>query len=243
MLAVEREREALLRRGPRGRGEAIAQELEDACCDRLRVRISHGGDELHDRGDVRRLRCHVQGGCSRGCRDGRWRHADGHGSVRVVPVPATRAGVDLVDLRERLHVVLAAAEVRLRPFPDDGDRAVRLHAGADHQKVHVQALAALPRGLGVLARGGADAGHPVPRHRAADPALAEQDAEIDEALADGGGDRLGHGRVLHGSRAVRAEVEHRVLFSLERFDDGRLQGKADVIASDGDAHVISPRTS
>ena len=163
------------------------------------------------------------------------------GSMRVVTT--VQARIDLGDLRNRPHVMLAAAELGLHPLPHDGDGAVGIDPATDAEQIHVQALAALTRRLGILARGRPDTGEPVARHRAAGPALAQQDAELHEPFADGGGDGFGHRRVVHGSRAVRPEIEHRVVVAFERFDDGRLQGKSDVVASDGDTHVISPRTS
>ena len=65
----------------------------------------------------------------------------------------------------------------------------------------------LPGGVAVVADGGADAGKFAGGDRDAGAAAADDDAAIDLAVADGGGDRLGDVGVVDGGAGMGAEIE------------------------------------
>ena len=106
----------------------------------------------------------------------------------------------------------------------------------EDEHVHVVVLDALVRRVGVVAQPGADAGHPVRRHRRAHAAAAHDDAAVGAVPAQGGADRLGVVGVVDRLVAARPDVEHLAVLGGEERLHRLLEIEAGVIGPNRDAH-------
>ena len=107
---------------------------------------------------------------------------------------------------------------------------------AETEHVHIVVLDRLPRGIAVVADGGADAGKFVCGNGDAGAATAHDDAAIRVSIAQGCGHGFGAVGIIDGSGGVGSEVEHIMALGTEYSGKIAFHFEAGVVCGEGDAH-------
>ena len=107
---------------------------------------------------------------------------------------------------------------------------------SETENVHVVVLDSLPRGVAVVADGGADAGKFVGGNRHAGAAPAHDDAAVGASIAQRRGDRFSAVGIVDGSGGVGSEVEHIMTLGAQCGGKVAFHLEAGVVCGEGDAH-------
>src|SRR5271165_2174945 len=109
-------------------------------------------------------------------------------------------------------------------------------ARADDQNIEVVVFHALPRGAGVVANAGADAGNLVGGHSHAHAAAVEEDAAVGLAFGYGVRDEFGEVRVVRGIFVEGADVENVMAERAYHVAHFAFERETRVVGTDDDAH-------
>src|SRR2546425_11781327 len=145
--------------------------------------------------------------------------------------------LEIMALREPPQVPLLAGELCGEERPHDLVRKPRAdHPRAETEHVHVVVLDGLMRRVAVVADRGADARKFIGGNRHAGSAAADDHASVDLTLAKHNGHGLGVVGVIHGSGAMRAEIENYVARLGQRGRQIPFHLVAGVVGSKSDSH-------